>query len=145
MHIYIRAMSESQNKIYDKLTDKSDQILIHLAKLLIYPNCQYVNHWKKEIMSFLWRVDKLKGKNKYPSEKFIVKALSTHNDVLAHYISHAIDAESELQPNQISSDTFERAAKEYQHWLAKMLSQQGVIDASLIYSELDEIVRKYSN
>lgn len=139
MYIYIRSMSEAQNKIYDKLTDASDNIVEHIVKLILYPNAQEVNHWKREIFSFLWKVDKLKGKNKYPSEKFIYNALSTHTDNLGVYLDVIQDEYSDT-PQSISVETAERCVDEYMKWVASNLSVTGGLKSKEVYAKLDSII-----
>lgn len=142
MFKFIVAMAESQSRIYDKLVDASDQINLHLAKLVLFSDSEYVPHWKKEIFAFLHRVDRLKGSKKWPKEKMIMRALSTHDDTAEQYMMLAMDDESELAVSGIITvSDIERAFFSYHAWLAKELSINGMITRSSAYEELNNICR----
>ena len=139
MYIYIRSMSEEQSRIYDKLTNASDKIVEHIVKLILYPDAQEYNHWKGEIFSFLWKVDKLKGKNKYPSEKFLYKALSTHTDNVEVYLD-VIKHMYKDQPRNISTELATECVDLYMSWLAVNFSSKGSVRPDDVYVKLDKIV-----
>lgn len=140
MYIYIRSMSEAQSKIYDKLTDQSWKIDEHIIKLLLLPDCQEANHWKREIVRFVDHIDKLKGKNKYPDAKFIRKCLSTHNDMIDAILRQVSSNLHESNQRNISTDAALFAVEAYQNWLSNTLSQHGVIYYDEAYQVLDEII-----
>ena len=140
MHIYIRSMSEAQSRIYDKLTELSWKIDEHIVKLLLLPDCQDANHWKREIARFLDHVDKLKGKNKYPDAKFIKKCLSTHNDAADALLYSVSGNLSDTNQRLISEEDIHKALDTYQNWLAAELSAHGAIRYFDAYQVLDEIV-----
>lgn len=127
MKIYIRSMSEYQSKIYDNLVSASNQVNMHLIRLLLYPDSRFVDHWMHEIWSFLYRVDKLKGINKYPKAKFIRNALAVHNDTVENYIAVVKDLESELEPADVNIEDVIKLIEQYQAWIAEQLSKQGVV------------------
>lgn len=127
MKIYIRSMSEYQSKIYDNLVSASNQVNMHLIRLLLYPDSRFVDHWMHEIWSFLYRVDKLKGSNKYPKAKFIRNALAVHNDTVENYIAVVKDLESELEPADVNIEDVIKLIEQYQAWIAEQLSKQGVV------------------
>ena len=139
MYIYIRAMSESQSRIYEHLTSVSRPIMQHIIRLCLFPADKNVNHWKKEIMSFLYDIDKLKGKNRWPSAKFIKTALSTHLDNLSAHINYVVDIESELTPERVDEDHIRHAIESYFSWISDQLSKQGSVRAAEIYNQLNEL------
>lgn len=143
MKMYIFAMSEYKKEIYRKLTSASEQINEHIIRLLLFPHCKYENHWKNEIYSFLFRIDRLKGKNKWPSAKFIKEALAVHNDILQNYVLPVIEQESEFTAANIPLSTIEAAINEYQDWLADNLSKSGIVSLADVHTKLDEILKKY--
>ena len=143
MYKLILGISEYQNKIYDKLTTASEHIDEHIIKLLYYSDSSYVEHWKAEIFAFLHKIDKLKGRNKWPKSKFIKEALSTHNDMLHEYGLLVKEEESELAPRYISDDTILLAVNDYQNWLAEQLSIKGIVLHSEVCAKLDEIIKNY--
>ena len=140
MYIYIRSMSEAQSRIYDKLTEISWKIDEHIVKLLLLPDCQEANRWKREIARFLDHIDKLKGKNKYPDAKFIKKCLSTHNDAIDALLYGVSGNLSETNQRLISEEDVLAALETYQNWLAVELSEHGAIRYFDAYQVLDDIV-----
>lgn len=143
MKIYIFAMSEYQKEIYRKLTSASEQIDEHIIRLLLFPNCRYQEHWKDEIYAFLSRIERLKGKNKWPKAKFIKEALEVHNDILQSYIYFVTDVESQFTPVNVELDVIESAINEYQDWISEELSKNGYVRLSEVHTKLDEILKKY--
>jgi len=140
MYIYIRSMSEAQSKIYDKLTDRSWEIDEHIVKLLLLPDCREANHWKREIVRSVDRVDKLKGKNRYPDAKFIKKCLSTHNDMAADILRKIRSELRETNKRLVTSAEVLNAFEQYQDWLAGELSAHGLITYADAYEVIDEII-----
>jgi hypothetical protein len=140
MQRYIYAMSKAQRAIYAEVEAASKQIDQHLIRLMLYPDSEHVSHWKQEICSFLNSVDLLKGKNKWPSKRLLMKALTTHNDILDTYTWQVIDWEDELTPLNVSPSTIRRGVEFYQDWLAECLSENGAISKKLAYRVLDDIV-----
>ena len=133
-------MSKSQQKIYDEIEHASKQIDKHIIRLLLYPDAQEQNHWMNEIISFLSDVDLLKGKNKWPSKKLILKALQTHNDILDTYRWQVQDVEDELSARNVNPSVILRSIEKYQDWLATELSTNGAIRAQDAKSVLSHIV-----
>lgn len=140
MYIYIRSMSEAQSKIYDRLTTLSWKMDEHIVKLLLLPDCQEANHWKREIVRFLYHMDRLKGKNKYPSAKFIKKCISTHNDTAEAMLQLVSSELKDANKRPISEEDVVYALDTYQNWLAEELSSRGIIDFDEAYAVLDRIV-----
>ena len=139
MYIYIRSMSEAQSKVYDKLSAASDQILLHIAKLMLFPDSAYTDHWMHEIWAFLSRVEKLKGKNKWPKASFIRKSLSTHNDMIEVYIPLAADDEEDLEPVDLTARELLQAVESYIDWISAELSTYGYVQQSAVKRKLSEV------
>ena len=139
MYIYIRSMSEAQTEIYRDIRDASDQITLHILKILMFPNSSYIDHWMHEIWSFLFRVKKLKGKNKFPKVAFIKDAMSTSNDMIPELMSVVLDLEPELEPIWVDSKEALACIKAYQDWAASELSAHGVIRQADVKAKLKEI------
>ena len=140
MYIYIRSMSESQSRIYDKIADKAVSIDKHIIKLMLYPSAPECNHWKSEIYSFLNNVQKLKGSNKFPKAKLILKALTISNDMIDKLAWQVQCEEESLIPIHIEVDVLIRTIEAYQSWLASMLSSDGLVVPKDVYSKLDELI-----
>lgn len=139
MYIYIRAMSEAQSKIYDKISSVANQIDMHIMKILFYPDSEYVDHWMHEIWSFLSMVGKLKGSNKYPKASFIKKSLAVYNDMIDVMMELVLDEESDLAPLDVTPQEIKQCLNEYQNWLASELSAHGAVRQSDVKSKLKEI------
>lgn len=140
MKRYICAMSKAQRAIYNEVEAASKQIDKHIIKLLLYPEAQEYNHWKREIVKFLQDVDLLKGRNKWPSKKLLLKALETHNDILDTYRWQVQNDERELTPRNVNPSVIKRSIETYQVWLATELSMNGAIDRYSAFDVLDQIV-----
>lgn len=140
MYRYIVAMSKAQQKIYDEIEHASKQIDKHIIRLLLYPDAQEQNHWMNEIISFLPDVDLLKGKNKWPNKKLILKALQTHNDILDTYRWQVQDIEDELDARNVNPSIILNSIEKYQDWLATELSTRGAISTQDAKSVLKHIV-----
>ena len=132
-------MSEYKSRIYDTLVSASEQIDLHMIRLMLFPNSHYVDHWMHEIWSFLFKVDKLKGKNKYPTAKFIYDALSVHNDILGNYMKIVEDLEENLEPVDIAVSDVISAVVSYQKWIASELSQNGIVLQKDVKAKLHEL------
>lgn len=139
MYIYIRSMSEAQTEIYRDIKNASDQINIHILKILMYPSSENVDHWMHEIWSFLYIVKRLKSSKKWPKASFIKKALSTGNDMMPQYISIVLDEEDNLEPTWIRPEDALMCVEMYQDWLASQLSSNGVVKQSDVKAKLREI------
>lgn len=143
MRIYIRAMSEERQEIRRGLVNTSDQIVLHLVKLMLFSDTEYVHHWMQEIYAFLHRIKKVKGKNKFPDYKFIKEALSTNNDVIPSIISEAKTVEPELTPNTTSVSSIEAAVEFYIDWISTELSTGGYVELDDVVGILEEMLKKY--
>lgn len=143
MYRYIVAMSFDREKVRDILISSSEKIIEHLIKILYYPNSDNVDHWKIEVYSFLNRVPKLKGSNKWPSKKFILSSISGYNDAIEAFTNPVIHKYGTPETN-IPDSEIVKAIESYQDYLSSILSAQGYILDSDIYSKIDDIVSKYS-
>ena len=71
MKIY--AMSRKKSDIAAYIEEGTQEIILHLIKLYMYPESNNVHHWRREVANFLNNVPRMKGSNKYPSAQFILK------------------------------------------------------------------------
>lgn len=138
----ILGMSEYLKEIRRDLTPRGKQVLRHIIKLVLYPDVQEYEHWKKEIFNFISDVDKVKGKNKWPDAKFIYESISTQNDMIDVIIKQIKLMESEYTPRDVDDATVLKAVESYQNWLAASLSKQGAIDPNDAFALLDTIVER---
>ena len=141
MYIYIRSMSETQQEVRRNIVAASNRINLHIAKILLFSDSQNVDHWMHEIWSFLYKVDKLKGKNKWPKVSFIKEALAVHNDNLEGTLEIAVDLEDGLTPSHVSLRTLQECIEKYQDWLSSELSTYGYV----VQKDVKEQLRKICN
>ena len=132
-------MSESQRTIAADIRAASASIVEHVIKLALYPDAQECNHWRHEVYTFLNKVDRLKGKNKYPKKDFIYRWLSTHNDIIDSFVAQ-ITSDYAEDPKIIPISKLTAVVEEYQKWLSSELSTRGFVTSKDVYAELAHIV-----
>ena len=140
MYRYIKAMADTRKAVERELKSCGRQIVVHLTKLMIYPEAQQANHWKQEIYSFLNNVPKLKGSKKYPSKSFIFNAISVYVDTIDSIKWQLQYDESDLTQLDIDDAVIEKKATRYLDWLATELSQKGAVQSVQVYNMLDKII-----
>ena len=86
MFRYILGMSESAEEIRRDIVSRCSQLDEHLVKLMLFSTDSSIFHWQGEIYSSIHKIDRVKGKNKYPKYSFIREALSVHEDILDNII-----------------------------------------------------------
>lgn len=148
----ITEFSERKQKIEDELTYATKQIINHICKIVLMPDADIVNHWKQEIANFLNEIDKLKGNNKYPSEKQILNwTYGKQEDVLTDTVKMNRKLMDIVDEYNIKYDIEYNAAialinnfcKEYFSWISTELSTYGYVNRKLIYDKLDMLITKY--
>lgn len=139
--MYIYAFSKKLKDIAADLDEKSEQIIIHLIKLYLYPENDSVLHWRQEVYNFLYTIPSIKGKNKLPSADFIFKnTWETGKQWLSSYINHVIgeygypDSDTDYSPQEISN-----VCEAYFTWLSEMLSTNKIISRQDVYAELSAL------
>ncbi len=140
MCIYISAMSKSQSRIYDAISSASEQINIHIAKILLFPDSGHVDHWMHEIWSFLPRISRLKGTNKLPKPSMIRRALKEENDALNSYLIIAQDLEDTLEPVDVTLSKYTHVVEEYQNWLCQIFSTSEQVRQVDVKAKLRELI-----
>lgn len=136
---YIRSMNEDRNKIYDRLTDKADQLVNHLIKLLLYPTSDSAYHWKLEVYSYVHSVSRIKT-NRYPDKYFIRDCLGIYNDTIWDRIRVI---QKDYGAVKITSDDAKRIKRKicaYQHWLSSQLSINGMVAKTDVLKILDNLI-----
>jgi len=145
MYRYIVAMSVDKQKIQNDLIDSGKQTVLHIIKLVLYPDSPSVNHWKQEIYSFLHDVPKLKGSNKIPEASFIFNAISSWDDMIDKLVIEVQDEEEVESSVEVNIDQLQTMISEYHRWAADELSSSGILRRSDVYSKIDEIMNKGGN
>ena len=144
MYRYIVGMADTKSEIGRLVAAASEQIDLHIIKLLLMPESNDANHWKQEIYSFLRNVNRLKSSKKWPEFDFLLERISCHEDIVENLrFLVEQDYPAALQSN-VSNNDIIKAFQEYHHFLAAGLSSKGVIGRQDCYDVLDNIVDKYS-
>lgn len=140
MKIQVTAMSKSQSRMHDSIANASEQINLHIAKLMLFPESPYVDHWMHEIWSFMPRIGTLKSTGKLPKSEFIKKVMSEDNDILSAYLVNAADDEDQLDPVNVSVTAYTAVLTAYQDWLSKELSANGLVRQQDVKDKLAELL-----
>lgn len=139
MRMYILAMSEYAKDIRRELVRKSDKVIEHLVKIILYPTSEYVNGWKQEIYAFIHKIDKMKHTKRYPSYNFVMDALSTHLDVLDNYIKLVKSEMYDYSDHIVEeSEQVHEIVTMYMQWLASKLSSDGIATRQEVYFWIDK-------
>lgn len=137
--MYIYAFSKKMKDIAADLDEKSEQIILHLIKLQLYPDNTAVSHWRQEVYNFLHSVPSLKGSSKLPSSQFIMKYTWEYDKKwMPSYIKNVIGEygtpKSYIDNNQLSS-----TCEDYFTWLADKLSTEKLVSKPEVYEKLKSI------
>ena len=147
MKIYVRntqdilGFSHRKSDIAAMIEENTREIIQHLIKLWLYPDAETCNHWKQEVYGFLYRVPRLKGSNKFPSKKFILKNtidVNRQNITSLLRIVLADYGHSYAQCRQRYA-TMQTHIEYYFEWLAEELSKHGKVARKSVYSKLSEL------
>jgi len=140
--MYIGLVSEEQQQVYRRISDRADVLLDHLIKTLLFPHALEVNHWKQEIFSFVNDVPKLRNNKKFPRKKLILQALSIYNDAVEAHVERVVLDEHDLNPVTTDAAYVLICVEEYQNWLASELSERGYVRSADVYRKIDEIIER---
>ena len=150
MKIYINAMAEQKKEIERSLSPKTDMIIEHMLYLCLAPNCTTVNHWMDEIYSFISKIDKLKGKNRFPSARMIYEwTYSKKQDLvkdtrwLSVMIEDAKDKENiadDFDVQYVMND-LDAMCMSYFKWLSEELASVGAVSRKSVREKLKALTR----
>lgn len=146
MKLYIKsaeeilAMSKNQMKLASDLEDVTRPIVEHLIKLRLYPNTEFVTHWRSEIASFLCEVPVFKHNKHLPSAEFIVNnTIGVDYMLIRNLISVVISNMDSLIPAPFDYDELVDDIVRYFKWLATNLSKTGKIARNTIFEMLKNL------
>lgn len=148
MKLFITEFAENKKEIERSLKPSVEPIIEHLFKLHLMPNHESVNHWRREIYSFLYNIDKLKGTNKYPSSKQIYDwtfgkiADKFDDNYYAEGIVETIEYDYNVTVNEditVIRKSMYTICKFYFSWISNELSIRGIVTPKQVYVELDKI------
>lgn len=144
----LREMAYDLRKIEETVYSKTSMINMHLLMIYCYPDSTAINHWKSEIWNFLNDVAKIKGKNKYPTQK---QLLSFSWDIFEDCILEQFDVRiknieskesKKITLRNPNSKIYYNFVKEYYYWLTKELSLKGIVSKDDIDNKIDELRKK---
>lgn len=69
----LNEMADDLSKIENKLRSSEEQRIQNLLQIFIWRDLTTANHWCDELYVVCHNVSKMKGKNKYLKEKFILQ------------------------------------------------------------------------
>lgn len=146
--IYLTELADSKQQIRNDIVHEENNIIEHLLKCFLYKNSTGdYNHWKKEIYSFLNRIPKLRGSNKFPSHNILKKfTIDRFGDVLKDWIPHdiramVVDGYPKIEDYNI--EELYNAIIDYYEWLIKELSSNGKVENIQVYNKIDELTNKF--
>ena len=150
MKLFITEFAESKKEIERELSRHTSVIMEHLEKLVFMPKHNAVNHWEGEIYGQLCKINKLSGKNKYPSARQIYDwTWGKWGDTISlPYIRKTIKA-LEQEYNYKSTLTekdflnkLQFVGDTYFKWLSKELSESGRVTTYEVYEILDKLIEE---
>jgi hypothetical protein len=148
----VTEFSERKQKIEDQLTYATKQIIDHICKIVLMPESNAINHWKQEIANFLFEVDKIKGNNKYPSEKQIMNwTYNKQEDMLTDATKmkrKLIDVIDDYEIDYaieftVAISIINDFCKDYFSWISKELAKYGYVNRRMVYEQLNFLIKKY--
>lgn len=141
----INELARGKAEITNKIDNISDEIIDHLILCLLYNDRQELNHWTREIHGLLYKIDKVKGSNKYPSYKKLRKWwFAGFEDTLMDNLDVRIDrimneyGQVEYDKNKIYNSIIN-----YFEWLLQRLSEKGSVYQSEVSTKIDELNKNY--
>ncbi len=140
MKVYIEAMSMSRGDLKEWIEAHTQQTIIALAQLYLFPQGNRA-HWRKEVWEKFHNMHKLKFNNKLPSSKFILNnSYELHQAKICRLLQYAIDKEEKYTPISSRRESeFLLIVQDYFIWLANQLSQTDLINTQEVLDELDSL------
>lgn len=136
----VLAFAESRAEIGYIIDAHTYQVMVHLAKLYLFPGARERNHWCHEVWVHFKGLPKLKPTNKLPDAHFIFeRSWEANVDYLSDAIEDAIKDEDSLTPrSDCNAAELSAIMDQYFTWLSSKLSC-GPLHGSDVYPKLDEL------
>lgn len=145
MYLYVRGFADNAKQIKIDLRGATKVVLNHLIEIWLYPNVVEQIKWKSEVAHALNDIPKLKGKHKYPSDKFIFKnSWDVYRDTINNRIEFVIQNIQET-PIEFETSRVYDALEEYFVWISNRLSEKGLVAYPDIYTKIEKIRKEYFN
>lgn len=144
MKIYIKCMGKSRKDIIEDLDSKSVPLVEHLIKIILYQHRGNFAHWIDEVFGFIPRVDKLKGKNRFPDAKTIYHAMWDMNELnLDRTVKYVERICKDYEPYPIDILDIQDFVASYLKSLSKELSEYGRVYPSNCEDTIRTLLSKY--
>jgi hypothetical protein len=100
--------ARQKKRLKERCIDLGEQVIIHSAKLLLFPNSEYEEHWKNEIITFITDGSRSKPKEgKFSYSWFFEGPKPYDAEILQPYLEDAQDLEKNLEAIKVSVVDFE--------------------------------------
>ena len=147
--IYLTEMSIKRKYLLEDLRIATNRINEHLLKCLLIQNeTNNLNHWSKEIYSFLFRVPKLKNDKGFPDEKTLSEGtLDYINDSLPQQIDvmiKSINSDENTNIIEYNKQAIYDCIIDYYKWLIPILSKEGIVELDAVKQKINELINKYN-
>lgn len=149
MKLKIFEFAVNRKNAVNKLTSIQDLVLNHMLCIFYWRNETPVNHWKKEVASFLDQIPKLKG-NTTLSYKTVHQELYDYiSDILYDRIESFIIGimykENYTLPdiNDPDVDNLKKFLESFYDFVALKVSEDGYILFADTYRKINELLEKY--
>lgn len=147
--IILTEYAKRLNRIGDRLEAISDPIIMHLLKIFYFPKeKELVTHWIGEISDFLYRIDLVKGTNKYPKSSFIYSNLWKDSEDTFdrdHYLRiNKINKKYARNYGEIYCDPRAKDfCREYMLWLSTNLSKKGYVEDYEVENKIHSLMKEF--
>lgn len=132
------------SKYKDKAGDQGGNVIEHLAKILMMPNNQAVNHWKNEIVTFITSVtrnDVKGGKKKYSYFLIPYEKVKTFQSFALNISQHP-DYEDSIERMITGEELKEKSYKLFELLDAdRLITNNDNLLYSVIIKNLDEALK----
>ena len=130
-----------RSEIAARLEENTRILMKHLVKLWMFPEASEVDHWRKEVYSFLNQVPRLKGVNKFPSGEFIFNSTFVPNescidDLYEDVYDDYTDNHTLVRTN---CDAMHQVIEDYYIWISDVLSRRGLVSYKKVSQKLEEL------
>lgn len=139
--------SVSKQYIINKLWDIRLKVNEHLICCYIWNNTDNYNHWKTEVGGFFEKLPRVKGTNKFPTEKqlhkWIIDDTIEEIEDSINYLVRRTEQDEKVSISKYDSKVLQNYLIDFWNWLANYLADGNEVMPNDIYSEIDELVNKY--
>ena len=141
MGLSIFARREQRRDMQRELSKKGKQVTRYIIRLMLYPDSPQCKQWKKDIIGFINDIDKVEGRDEWPSANFIKQCISDENDRIEFLVDQVKFIEG-LMPLDISTSYILEGVEKYQDWISKELATKGIVDANAASTRCNQEINR---